>query len=77
MGTWTELLVLATGIAGEHEGVQREGKAAFGWRRFPLSSFSWQGTGKKNMKQRQNGALRGSCPELGDCQAAGLQKTSA
>lgn len=77
MGTWRELLVLARRVAGEHEGVQREGKAAFGWRRFPLSSFSWQDVGKKNMNWRQCGALGGSCPELGGCQAAGPQETSA
>lgn len=48
MGTWRELLVLARRMAGEREGVQREGKAAFGQGTFPLSSFSWQDAGKKN-----------------------------
>lgn len=35
-------MVLARRMAGEPEGVQREGKAVFGQRTFPLSSFSWQ-----------------------------------
>lgn len=42
-------MVLARRMAGDSEGVQIEGKAAFGQRTFPLSSFSWQDAGKRNM----------------------------
>lgn len=65
MGTWRGLLVLARAIAGEHEGVWREGKAAFGWRRFFSQQFFLAGCGEEEHDAEAVWCTEGLLPRAG------------